>query len=67
MPNHIKFYQENQSDMNEFVSVINELSKDYFGDQLHNQWVDYTEGLDQLRGTSILDVEPKLTNEFVKL
>lgn len=63
----IKFYQENQSNMNEFVSVINELSKDYFGDQLHNQWVDYTNGLDQLRGTSILDVEPRLTSEFVKL
>ena len=63
----IKFYQENQSDMNEFVSVINELSKDYFGDQFHNQWVDYTNRLDQLRGTSILDVEPRLTNEFVKL
>jgi sulfatase maturation enzyme AslB (radical SAM superfamily) len=63
----IKFYQENQSDMNEFISVINELSKDYFGDQLHNQWVDYTRGLDQLRGTSILDVEPRLMNEFVKL
>jgi sulfatase maturation enzyme AslB (radical SAM superfamily) len=63
----IKFYQENQSDMNEFVSVINELSKDYFGDQFHNQWVDYTKRLDQLRGTSILDVEPRLTNEFVKL
>jgi sulfatase maturation enzyme AslB (radical SAM superfamily) len=63
----IKFYQENQSDMNEFISVINELSKDYFGDQLHNQWVDYTKGLDQLRGTSILDVEPRLKSEFVKL
>lgn len=63
----IKFYQENQSDMNEFISVINELSKDYFGDQLHNQWVDYTKGLDHLRGTSILDIEPRLTSEFVKL
>jgi hypothetical protein len=63
----IKFYQENQSDMNEFVSVISELSKDYRGDQRHNQWVDYTTGLDQLRGISILEVEPRLASELVKL
>ena len=65
--NLIKFYQENQSDMQEFVSVINELSKDYFGDEIHNRWVDYTLDLDHLRGTSILEVEPRLTSELVKL
>jgi sulfatase maturation enzyme AslB (radical SAM superfamily) len=65
--NLIKFYQENQSDMQEFVSVINELSKDYFGHDRHNLWVDYTLDLDQIRGTSILEVEPRLTSELVKL
>ena len=65
--NLIKFYQENQSDMQEFVSVINELSKEYFGNKVHNQWVDYTLDLDHLRGTSILEVEPRLASELVKL
>jgi len=63
----IKFYQNNQSEMNEFEPTIKELSREYQGDYLHNQWVDYTLGLDQLRGTSILEVEPRLASELVKL
>jgi hypothetical protein len=63
----IKFYQAAQSEMNEFEPTIKELAREYQGDYFHNQWVDYTLGLDQLRGTSILEVEPRLASELVKL
>ena len=65
--NLIKFYQDSQSELGEFNPVIGELSRDYLGNNAHNHWVDYTLGLDQLRGTSILDVEPRLSNELIKI
>ena len=65
--NLIKFYQDAQSELGEFNPVIGELSKEYLGNDFHNRWVDYTLGLDHIRGTSIMEVEPKLVNELNKI
>lgn len=64
--NLANFYEQAQSDLREFDAVIKELRREPLDKFYHNQWVDYTLGLDKLRGTSILDAEPRLVNDLVE-
>lgn len=62
----IAYYTQNQSERNEFNTVIHTLSGEYLGTPLHNQWIDITKNLDRIRNNNMLTVEPLLTKEFVK-
>jgi len=49
----------------EFNVIINALSNDYLGDEMHNRWVDYTKKMESMRGNNILDLVPELKDELV--
>lgn len=59
----IKFYTDNSINK-EFDYVINLLSKDYLGDEIHTQWVEYTETMQAVRKNNILDIVPQLITEL---
>jgi hypothetical protein len=39
----------------------------YLGNESHNLWVDYTLQLEKIRNNNILDIEPLLKDELVKI
>jgi len=59
----ISFYEENNG-YKEFDAVIQTLSSDYLGDHMHNQWIEYTELMETVRGNNILDIVPELKEEM---
>jgi MoaA/NifB/PqqE/SkfB family radical SAM enzyme len=59
----VDFYTDNNVN-NEFNFIINYLRKDYLGNDLHNQWIDYTKKMEKNRRNSILDIVPELATEF---
>ena len=61
----IEFYTKNSID-NEFQYVINLLSNDFLGEQIHTQWVEYTELLETVRGNKITNIVPQLKKELEK-
>jgi len=52
---------------NEFEPVLKTLKLPYLGNESHNDWVDYTFQLEKIRNNSIIDIEPLLENELVKI
>jgi len=60
----IEFYTKNSID-NEFQYVINLLSNDFLGEELHTHWVEYTELLETGRGNSIVSIVPQLAKELI--
>jgi sulfatase maturation enzyme AslB (radical SAM superfamily) len=60
----IEFYTKNSID-NEFQYVINLLSNDFLGEEIHTHWVEYTELLETGRGNSIVSIVPQLAKELV--
>ena len=59
----IKFYTTN-SIADEFVHVIQLLDNEYSGDEIHKQWVEYTDLMETLRGNSITSIVPQLKKEL---
>jgi radical SAM protein with 4Fe4S-binding SPASM domain len=59
----VSYYTEN-SIHNEFEYVINVLSNDYLGDEIHGKWTEYTELMEALRGNNITDIVPQLKKEL---
>jgi hypothetical protein len=59
----VEYYTTNNMN-NEFDVVINTLKNSYLGDDIHKQWIEYTELMETVRGNSILNIVPKLTNEI---
>lgn len=62
----VDYYTKNQLDK-EFEPVITILKQPYLGNQSHNEWVDYTLKLQSIRGNNILDIEPLLKDELIKI
>jgi hypothetical protein len=62
----IEYYTKNQIS-NEFEPVLKTLRLSYLGNESHNDWVDYTFQLEKIRNNSIIDIEPLLENELVKI
>ena len=60
----IEFYTNNSID-NEFQYVINLLANDFLGEQIHTQWVEYTELLETVRGNKIVNIVPQLAKELL--
>ena len=60
----IEFYTKNSID-NEFQYVINLLSNEFLGEQIHTQWVEYTELLEAARGNKIVNIVPQLAKELI--
>jgi MoaA/NifB/PqqE/SkfB family radical SAM enzyme len=60
----VEFYTKNSID-NEFQYVINLLSNEFLGEQIHNQWVEYTELLETVRGNKIVNIVPQLAKELI--
>jgi MoaA/NifB/PqqE/SkfB family radical SAM enzyme len=60
----IEFYTKNSID-NEFQYVINLLSNEFLGEQIHTQWVEYTELLETVRGNKIVNIVPQLAKELI--
>ena len=60
----IEFYTKNSID-NEFQYVINLLSNEFLGEQIHTQWVEYTELLEAVRGNKIVNIVPQLAKELI--
>jgi len=59
----IKYYKAHQH-KNEFDIIIKALSGNYLGDEIHNNWVRYTEEMEKLRGNSIVELVPELKEEL---
>jgi sulfatase maturation enzyme AslB (radical SAM superfamily) len=59
----IDFYTKNSIE-DEFKYVINLLANDYLGDEIHTNWVEYTELMQTVRGNNILDIVPQLADEL---
>ena len=59
----IEYYTKN-SIHKEFEYVINVLSNDYLGDEIHGKWVEYTNIMEELRGNSITSIVPQLKKEL---
>lgn len=59
----IEYYTKNNIN-NEFDVVINSLKSEYSGDTIHQQWVEYTNTMETVRGNNILDIVPQLANEL---
>lgn len=59
----IDFYTKNTID-NEFQYVINLLSNEFIGQEIHNQWVEYTKLIESSRGNSIIKIVPELEKEL---
>jgi len=62
----IEYYTTHQIS-NEFEPVLTTLRLPYLGNESHNQWVDYTLQLEAIRKNNILDIEPLLKDELVKI
>ena len=60
----VEFYTKNSID-NEFQYVINLLSNEFLGEQIHNQWVEYTKLLEAVRGNKIVNIVPQLAKELI--
>jgi organic radical activating enzyme len=60
----VEFYKNNQI-RTEFENVITLLSGSYLGNDVHNEWVEYTEKIEGLRGNSIIKLVPQLEKELV--
>jgi len=60
----VEFYTKNSID-NEFQYVINLLSNEFLGEQIHTQWVEYTELLEAVRGNKIVNIVPQLAKELI--
>jgi MoaA/NifB/PqqE/SkfB family radical SAM enzyme len=59
----IEYYTTN-SIGDEFVHVIKLLSNDYMGNDIHRQWVEYTNLIESVRGNNITDIVPQLKKEL---
>lgn len=59
----IDYYTQN-SIGDEFKYVINLLSNENSGGEIHAQWVEYTELMETLRGNSIIKIVPQLIPEL---
>ena len=59
----VEFYSNLNAD-GDFEKVIQTLSSDYSGDEMHNQWIEYTELMETVRGNNILDIVPELKDEL---
>jgi radical SAM protein with 4Fe4S-binding SPASM domain len=59
-----KFYKELNGPEKEFDAMIQTLNSDYAGDEMHNQWIEYTELMETVRGNNILDIVPELKDEM---
>ena len=59
----IDYYTKNNSN-NDFDFIITTLGNNYLGDDVHQQWVEYTELMESIRGNTILDLVPQLTSEL---
>jgi radical SAM protein with 4Fe4S-binding SPASM domain len=59
----IDYYSKNSIE-DEFKYVINLLSNNYLGDEIHTTWVEYTELMQTVRKNNILDIVPQLTDEL---
>lgn len=57
----LKLYQDSFC----FDQVINALSQNFSGNAMHNQWVDYTLLMQEVRNNNIIDIVPQLKNELV--
>lgn len=60
----IDFYLDNTEVIDEFKAVIYTLSSGYAGDEMHNQWIEYTELMETVRKNNILDIVPELEDEM---
>lgn len=59
----IDFYKSNSIN-NEFENVINLLSNNFLGKEIHTQWVEYTKLLESVRKNSIIEIVPELEKEL---
>jgi radical SAM protein with 4Fe4S-binding SPASM domain len=59
-----EFYFKLNGPMKEFDAVIQTLNSDYAGDDMHNQWIEYTELMETVRKNNILDIVPELKDEL---
>ena len=62
----VEYYTKHQIS-NEFEPVLTTLNLPYLGNESHNRWVDYTLQLEAIRNNNILDIEPSLKDELVKI
>lgn len=60
----IKHYTHHQL-REEFEPVLRALANPYLGDDIHNEWVNYTRKIEAMRGNRIEDIVPQLANELV--
>jgi len=49
----------------EFSSVLHTLQQEYSGDAIHNNWVEYTEMMETVRGNNIRNIVPRMASELV--
>jgi radical SAM protein with 4Fe4S-binding SPASM domain len=59
----VDYYTKN-SIHDEFKYVLNVLSNDYLGDEIHSKWTEYTELMETVRGNNITDIVPQLKKEL---
>jgi MoaA/NifB/PqqE/SkfB family radical SAM enzyme len=61
----IEYYATKSLYPDEFTRVISALSKNYAGNDIHNNWIDYTTLMQTVRNNNILDIVPQLEKELV--
>lgn len=61
----IEYYTLHNASYQDFREVITTLSNDYIGDDLHNNWLDYTYMMQTVRNNNILNIVPQLAKDFV--
>lgn len=61
---HLIEYYTTNSISDEFVHVIKLLGNEYSGDEIHKQWVEYTDLMESIRNNSIIDIVPQLKKEL---
>jgi sulfatase maturation enzyme AslB (radical SAM superfamily) len=59
----VKFYSQINV-AKEFDAVIQTLNSEYAGDDMHNQWIEYTELMETVRNNNIIDIVPQLKEEL---
>lgn len=62
----IAYYTSVQSELKEFSRVISVLEGPTLGPSFKNEWIDFTNNLDKIRGNNLLAVEPLLATELIK-
>ena len=62
----IAYYTSVQSELKEFSRVISVLEGPTLGPSFKNEWIDFTNNLDKIRGNNLLAVEPLLATELLK-